>query len=342
MNHWIKWVIAFLIFTASPYATAEVCPDSKVFGEKMITGVCWRCIFPIKIAGSLNLGSSLSSSSDNKPPDDSPSKPMCACPDPLGLPRPGISMGLWEPSHLMELVRAPYCSTVLGGKRIQKSLKPYGSEKAKEAGGGEQLSFFQYHHYAFPLLTMLDLFTEASCNTDGFMDVDLAYMSELDPTWNRDELAALVNFETVLYANPAAIMACSADAAAVNAGGRPIETLHWCAGSWGSIYPKTGRFQHRDANTGTSLLATKALSMLHHRGLYKKTSGDKAMCEPQFFPTLPKQQYKMSMFFPVSEAKGNHWIGEHSFRWGMSRNIPGISPEAVYMLYRWRDCCALF
>lgn len=46
-----------------------------------------------------------------------------------------------------------------------------------------------YHYYAFPLLIMLDLFIKQTCNADGYMDLDIMYMSELDPTWNNDELA---------------------------------------------------------------------------------------------------------------------------------------------------------
>ncbi len=38
---------------------------------------------------------------------------------------------------------------------------------------------------------MLDLFIKQTCNADGYMDLDIMYMSELDPTRNNDELAFL-------------------------------------------------------------------------------------------------------------------------------------------------------
>jgi conjugal transfer pilus assembly protein TraU len=334
-------LVAASLFALSAPVSSSICPDAEVFGEKMISGICWRCIFPIKLAGSIALGSSADSISDNKPPDDSPSSVFCACPDSLGVPRVGISMSLWEPAKLVELVRAPYCSTALGGMRLQDSLKYMGSEKPSSSDV-HRLSKFQMHYYAFPILNMLDLFTEASCNSDGYMDMDIAYMTELDPTWNRPGLAALVNFETMLFANPAAKLACSVESMSVNAGGGPIQAMHWCAGSWGSLYPMTGNFRMTAANSGTSLLASRGLAMLHRRGLAKQTVGAEAQCKPQFFPTIPKQQYKMSMFFPVAEAKGNHWIGESTFRWGTHRNVPGLSPDALYLVYRWRDCCSIF
>ena len=342
MKYLIKASLLILItFNLTQPASAAICPDSELFGEKMISGICWRCLFPIKIAGGITLGPDAGSISDNKPPSGSPSSVFCACPDSLDVPRPGISMSLWEPARLIELVRTPYCSTALGGIRLQNSFKYMGDNRDFESEN-HRLSHFQMHFYAFPILNMLDLFTEASCNSDGYMDMDLTYMTELDPTWNRPELASLVNFETLIFANPAAHLACSVEAVAVNAGSQPIETLHWCAGSWGNIYPMNGSFKRISQNAGTSLLATRGLSMLHRRGLSKLTVGEAAQCKPQFFPTLPKQQYKMSMIFPVAEAKGNHWIGEHTFRWGEHRNIPGLSPEALYMIYRWRDCCSIF
>lgn len=42
---------------------------------------------------------------------------------------------------------------------------------------------------------MLDLFMDGNCNADGYMDFDLMYLSELDPTWLNDELAFLLSLK---------------------------------------------------------------------------------------------------------------------------------------------------
>ncbi len=63
-----------------------------------------------------------------------------------------------------------------------------------------------YHYYAFPLLVMLDLFIKQTCNADGYMDLDIMYMSELDPT--RTMMSSLfTNPEAAAVANPIAAAA---------------------------------------------------------------------------------------------------------------------------------------
>ena len=74
---------------------------------------------------------------------------------------------------------------------------------------------------------------------DSYVDFDMLYVSELDPTWNNDELAFFTNPEASLVATPVAQAACPADAVASTAR-HPIDKLFWCAGSWGFIYPLSG------------------------------------------------------------------------------------------------------
>ncbi|WP_413694479.1 TraU family protein [Psychromonas sp. KJ10-2] len=42
--------------------------------------------------------------------------------------------------------------------------------------------------------------------------------------------------------------------------------------------------------------------------------------------------------YPVAETQEAHEIGEPAFLWGEWRNIP-TKEDAVYMLWRWNDCC---
>ncbi|VDB02534.1 hypothetical protein BANRA_05466 [Klebsiella pneumoniae] len=125
---------------------------------------------------------------------------------------------------------------------------------------------------------MLDLFIKQTCNADGYMDLDIMYMSELDPTWNNDELAFFTNPEAAAVANPIAAAACTADAVSSTAG-KPLKQLFWCAGSWGTLYPFSG---NQNGGKGvirdSSLLSTRVLAALHRRGLAWKTMGSEAMC----------------------------------------------------------------
>ena len=208
------------------------CQNADVISGKLITDVCWSCIFPIKIAGVPISGPGGSY------PDDSAKNPLCLCNDNLGVPRPGVTTSMWEPARLIEFQRVPGCSSVLNGMRFPFDRTNQGHHGEGDMDGGDG-SFMHYHYYAFPLLTMLDLFIKQACNPDGYMDLDIMYLSELDPTWNNDELAFFTNPEAALVANPVAAMACTADAVSSTAG-KPLKQMFWCAGSWGTLYPLSG------------------------------------------------------------------------------------------------------
>jgi len=196
-----------------------------------------------------------------------------------------------------------------------------------------------YHYYAFPLIIIMDLFVGEQCNAGGYMDLDLMYLSELDPTWNNDELAFFTNPEAALVANPLAALACIPDALSTMVGG-PIKELFWCAGSWGTLYPLSGN--HTGGNgvlSETSLLSAKVLAALHRRGLAWGTVGSDAMCGGQIKPVLPKDQYKFTMIHPVPETQSAHVMGQSSMIWGPGRVIPAVGEDPIYVIWRWKDCC---
>ncbi len=194
------------------------------------------------------------------------------------------------------------------------------------------------HVYSLPLIEMLNMVTGiGGCNSD-LVDFDLINLSEVDPSWNHPELAALLSPDLAAYANPAAINACTADGFAALAS-QPMDSLHWCAGSWGSLYPLSGftsTYGHFADNT--SLLATRALAKIHRIGLGRKTIGKEALCHSRITPWLPKSQYKMSMFWPEPEKHKAHWIGASAATWGMHRH-PLAKDDAMYLVWQYRDCC---
>jgi len=311
------------------------CPDAQVFSGKLLTDICWGCLFPVRIAGLPIGGGTI--------PAGASDQPACLCNDTAGVPHPGLTISLWEPARLVELTRAPGCSPTLGGIRLPLGSRRLLGTSGKSAYDASDGAFQNYHWYAFPLLILLDLFFDSRCNHDGLVDVDILYLSELDPTWNNDELAFFTNPEAAWLAQPVALAACLGDAAAATAG-TPIDELFWCAGTWGNLYPFSG---HQGASgspaRATSLSATRALAALHRRGLARRTMGADAACEAPIDVFMKKSQYQLSMFYPLPETQRAHVIGESPFRWGEWRNIPGPGEDHVYLLWRWMDCCvALF
>ncbi len=343
-----------------------LCPDADIWGKKMMTGICWSCLFPVRLLGMtlFDMGNDI--------PDGATDESFCFCSDDNGIPNIGMTASAWLPARLIEIVRKPSCSPALGGISFNNGVILWGGHKEVE-GDGTDKTFYNYHYWAYPLYMILDLFVQNSCNAGGFRSMDMMYMSELDPTWNIDELAFFLNPEAVVFANPLAVAACTVDCTVTTAS-QPMTSLWWCAGCWGNLYPFVGNIAS-DASPprDTSLLSARVLAALHRRGLAHKTYGNDALCSGTIYPMVPKQQYKMSMLFPVTEAEaekmltekkdanGNtiigangqpemvekivpgenccHYIGESPFKWGEWRNIPGTGEDFVYLIWRYTDCC---
>lgn len=335
---WGFLVLFFLAVGNASAATKKLdpqCPDAELWSGKLISDICWGCLFPVRIAkGKWGSGTYPTAATD---------KAFCACDTPSGLPLLGMTLGLWSPARLIELVTAPWCSPSLGGATIGSSKLRLRGTTGHAENDVSNVAFFNYHYFAYPIYIMLDLFWDDRCNADGFRDFDLMYVSELDPTWNNSELAFFTNPEVALFANPIAQASCAADGIAATAG-HPFDTMFWCAGTWGSMYPLSGI---TPASMGadpriTSLYATRATAALHRRGLAFRTVGNDALCNGKVDPFIPKSQYAMTMFYPVADTERKHAIGESTFKWGMGHTIPGPGESHVYLLWRWSDCCVGF
>lgn len=330
----IKYRLLLLVIAmlSLPAHSAPDCPDTQLLSGKLITDICWDCIFPIRIAGVNMFGSA------GNVPSGATSKKLCTCQDGNGVIHPGFASSMWEPNSLVELVRTPGCFMSLNGAKINVDSRNRGNHAGKE-GDSDNLSFYHYHYYSFPIMELLELVSYATCKGDHYQDIDVIYMSEFDPTWNRDELSFFTFPESAAFANPIAKMACLADAITA-ANGSPLDSLMWCAGSWGSIYPVAGHANWSSSIIRTtSLLTARAINALHRRGMLRKTMGDANMCTKGISPIMPKSQYKLSMFWPRPEANGSHWIGESTYLWGQWRRIPATGEDHSYVVFRWNDCC---
>jgi len=177
--------------------------------------------------------------------------------------------------------------------------------------------------------------------------MDLAWFSEVDPTWNNDAYNAYLYPESVVFANPIAQALCGVDALTASAG-FPLNALFWCAGTWGSIYPESG-------TSGTPGSPQRTSSLLIARMISKFTrypvppaaefdtssSGAKCGGIPRVPPFLKKSQYKFNVISPIPETSGIccHTLGASTFLWGEWRNIPGTGEDHVHMMWRKRNCC---
>ncbi len=318
--------------------TGPVVASHKCYGKFInpITEVCWKCLFPLMIAGQ-----KIADPLKDKATPDGYKSFFCVCKDP---PRVGIPIGFWEPFRVADVTYKPFCMVNLGGMDLKINLKtPAGTVGARRGGKtGRKTAFYHVHWYVYPLLVWMNMVTDLACMT--FEEFDIAYMTELDPLWDDDELSIWLNPEVALFANPIAQVACAADCAAASIG-KPINALFWCSGCQGGIYPLTGTLGfHNGGADASTLILQKMVFKLHREFLLWGTMGVKGACGLYPMPWWRKDQYKFQMTYPkiTKNAKqACNPVGRTTFFWGSNKEYPFKGEDFGYLIWRRRDCCVL-
>ena len=348
------FVFAFCFLLFSSHSLSAQVRQDVLRGEcidafpNLISDICWRCLFPIRIGGQvvLNIGDMPDNVNTGNPDDFNPSSIICTCPTGGPIPAIGLYVSFWEPARVIEVVQRPYCFPFLFGLDLGDHIDLFGvyGDKGQGPTAGEK-AFYNVHYYVFPLLEILDIFVGMEFCTDGLTGLDLAYFTEVDPLWNDDELTAFINPEAIVFANPIAQALCAVDCLTASAS-FPLNRLFWCAGCWGSMYPYTG-------NTGavgspvrtTSLLKSRLLARMARLPIPPAaeldTSSSGAKCGGQIRPIIKKSQYRFSTLFPIPQTRGRccHPLGSSTLLWGEHRNIPATGEFQIYMMWRKRNCC---
>ncbi|MBU2959145.1 TraU family protein [Paracoccus sp. C2R09] len=322
------------------------CPASNIIGSGIISNVCWSCIFPLRISGITIFGSpqaasgtdanGFSMSSRPRVPDEAANSAVCVCND-GALPTIGVPIGMWLPTELYETTMTPGCSSVLGGVQIGIADPLYLGSSGDPTSDLEQQSFNHVHTYSFPIVLMMELFTKCA---SSYSDIDILYLSEIDPMWNDPIVAMYGNPMSVFGSSIMAQAACAADSISSSVG-RPIDDLFWCGGSWTTtMAPYTG-FEHAQGPVQfSSSTAQKLLAMNAARGIERSHVGNEALCQAQYQPMLKRSHYRWQAAWPRAEGTRNHASGESILRWGAGRTIPGVAEMPIYLRWNWTDCCA--
>ena len=323
-------VFTILCFTSSPV-------QAKCSGRMInpITDVCWSCMFPFTI-GNIPVAPS----PGNLPDTRNPANPVCVCVK-GGIPVPGITIGFWEPTRLVDVTKQPFCFVSMGGMEMDATgILPVGRGHAP-ASTEKSVATWHVHYYIYPLLYILELFTNAICiEIDGF---DVAYITELDPLWQDDELTFFINPEALLFGNLIAQTACAADCVKATMG-LPFDILFWCAGCQGGMYPMNGRVQAHYGSIQSSLLMVERILYKMHRQLMAwVTSGEAALCQPYPSPIIKKSQYRSQLTIPTPMIgpKGCKQLGKSNVLYDSMKEIPVKGEDFGWLVWRKRNCCAL-
>lgn len=218
------------------------------------------------------------------------------------------------------------------GKTAQGTAK----KDEKQVNG----AFYHVHWYKYPLTYWLNIITSLGCLEGG--DLDIAYLSEIDPTWTDSSLTTILNPEAVIFANPIAQGACAADAIA-SAFNMPLDVLFWCAGSQGSMYPFNGWVSNESSPLQSSLLVSERMAFkLHRQGMIMETIGkNNAVCNEYPSPILPKERWRYQMVNMYPDSGQCHPFGRSVTRWETGKNPPNTKKNFGYLMWRKRNCVFL-
>lgn len=298
-----------------------------------VTDICWLCLFPINI-GAIKL--TMPGQVDNH---DVPPPLLCTCPAPPPIfYRLGVGVSYWEPARVAEVVRTPMCSPTLNGAVLGTLPVPAGTN---HEGDGEQgNAFYHVHWFQYPVLSWLGMsVTQGACMVNETFD--MSYLSELDPLWDDDELAFVLNPEAILFANPIAQAACVADSISASTTMFGLDTLFWCSGSQGSVYPLDGNHASHVGGVDSSLaIVHKHIFKMHRQFLAQDTSTLAAMCGNIPQPIMRKNQYKQQMMYPIPQSVLGLGFGVPSAVWAVGREFPYQGEDFSYLIWRKRTCCA--
>lgn len=318
MNRWVVYIL--LVFSNGLMAR-----ESKFINP--LTDVCWECLFPMTVSGvNVTPKSKDQASYDTR---------FCICP---GIPpKVGIPLTYWEPLYLVDVTHEPYKLLGLGGMKIGKSTLRHRGTVSQRPGSSQRESFYNVHFYTYPIFAMLQLFTDFACASKG--ELDVGYMSELDPLWNDEQLAAILNPEAGFFANNKAELACVADCAA-SSSGRPLDKLFWCAGCEGSLYPFTGTVSHHIGGIQASALLVHRVIAKLHRSYLMKGYDQNEFCQARTLPLIKKSLYKTQLLSPIPQTKGQcHPLGKSDMFWGAGKSYPYGGEEFIYLIWFKKQCC---
>ncbi|MFP3524637.1 conjugal transfer pilus assembly protein TraU [Pantoea sp. SIMBA_072] len=311
-------------------ATAAVSNAGDGRWVNPISDVCWKCLFPMSL-GNIQLASGA------HPDTPNPASPIQMCPYGIFY-RLGLAIGFWEPLALTDVTREPGVMVNMGGFKI--NLGRTGAGRGGQSDSPTPGSFYHVHWYKYPLIYWLNIITSTGCMQTG--DMDIAYLSEVDPLWNDSTLAMILNPEVALFNNLLAQGACAADSIASTAG-VPLDPLFWCAGAQGSMYPFTGFTSNEFSPLEASLLVSERMAFkLHREGLVMETIGaDVAVCYQYPSPIIPKSRWRYQMVNMYPEPNDCHPFGTTTQLWGSVHNSPATKKNFGYLMWRKRNCVYL-
>ncbi|AJC92198.1 conjugative transfer system protein TraU [Campylobacter subantarcticus LMG 24377] len=321
-------ITASIIFL-NPTDSKAVCNANPAQILNTLTDICYSCIFPLAIAGIQVIHGPMPD------PQGVVGSPICICPAPPPLfIRIGIPIGYFEPDRMIDVVKDPYCFMGMGFEMPSMGSISSGT---KGDGADRQRVFYQSHYYIYPVLEVLGVLMDFLCMSSN--GIDLAYLTEVDPLWQDDELSALINPEALLFGNPVTNLTCMTDSVSSQAN-VALDPLFWCKGSWGNAYPLSGNTGNKDYVEDAASVAASMIYKLHRELILWGSAGKAGLCGEFPMPIWKKSSYRLQILAPIAHPIASA-IGQSGLLWSFLKNLPAGGDNFTFMLFKKRECCML-
>lgn len=317
---------------ATPTAQAVPC-HGKVINP--VTDVCWSCMFPV------TLGVTIEISPEGDAPDvKTDATPFCVCGQDINL-EGGLNFSFWEPLRTAEVIRHSWCFPSLGGVSMENDdlfskdharMHPVDTPTRTTA-------FWQVHWYHTPWLFVMEVLLDEGCLEQSAWD--LAYLSELDPLWDDTLSSFILAPDAALFTAGAAFGACAVDCMSAMAGVSQ-ETLYWCGGCQGAVFPLSGWMAGMTSPLQAWHLMTHRFSMkLSREGILWSAHGKDGQCGPYVQPLFRKDVWRTQLVYPsrTTSKPCCHPLGRSTMVWGSGKTFPVTGEDGAILLWRKRDCC---
>lgn len=330
MRYRVSIVFVLLsLLVVSQFSYASKCQGHFV---NPIKDICWKCLFPLSIGNTQVVKSNLGDTTNA-------TSPIGTCPSEVGV-RVGLNIGFWEPMAIVDVTDTPYCLVNLGGHQL-KLGGTRGQGGRVRSDNGSTHAFFNVHWYKYPLVYWLNILTDMGCMETG--DFDIAYLTELDPTWKDDEMSFVLSPESILFANPIAQASCVADSLSATLRKQSLDSLFWCAGAQGSHYPLTGHVLGTPSPIQAALLLTERMNFkLHREWLITDSSPKKgAICQSHHYLVPPKSRYRYELVNQVADGKHCYPTGRATVDWEGTKLKANQMDQFGFLVWRKRNCTYL-
>lgn len=299
-----------------------------------ITDLCWSCMFPMVLGKTIPV-----SVSGDLPDVETDATAFCLCGSDINV-EGGLNFSFWEPLRTAEVVRHPWCFPQLGGISMEG---PGSSDHARTSRTEEtrrRTAFWNVHWYQSPWFFITEAVADTGCLETA--PWDLAYLSELDPLWDDTVTSFLLSPDAALFTSAASGGACAVDCATALLG-TSLNTLYWCSGCQGRVFPLSGWMA---AMTGSvqawHLMAHRFAQKLTREGVLFSGHGARGQCGPYMQPLFQKDVWRTQLVYPSRNASGSSCcqpLGRSTALLGPYKTTPMTGEDGAILLWRKRDCC---